>query len=68
MTEQKAQYFVAELAKAFPEAMVVVPEAQIASMKNNHKDRHVAACAVCAHAQVIASFNLTDFKPETLLD
>ncbi len=46
-----------EMAKAFPEALVVVPEEQIQAMRNDLKDRHVAACAVCAPAQVIVTFN-----------
>lgn len=68
MEQQKAQYFVAEISKAFPDALVVVPEEQIQAMRNVSKDRHVAACAVCAPAQVIVTFNLNDFKSETLVD
>lgn len=68
MTQEKAQYLVSEMAKAFPEALVVVPGEQIQAMRNDPKDRHVAACAVCAPAQVIVTFNLDDFKPETLID
>ncbi len=68
MDQKQAEHFVSEIAKAFPEAMIVVLEEQIASMRNNPKDRHVAACAVCAPAQVISTFNLKDFKPETLAE
>ncbi len=68
MNQAQAEHFVAEIDKAFPEAMVVVPQEQIDAMRNDPKDRHVAACAVCAPAQVIVTFNLGDFKPETLLD
>jgi polyhydroxyalkanoate synthesis regulator phasin len=50
MTPEKAQHLVSEMAKAFPEALVVVPEEQIRAMRNDPKDRHVAACAVCAPA------------------
>jgi hypothetical protein len=48
--------------------MVVVPDEQVQAMRNDPKDRHVAACAVCAPAQVIVTINLKDFKPETLSD
>lgn len=68
MNQQQAEYLVSEMAKAFPEAMVSVPEEQIKAMRNDEKDRHVAACAVCASAQVICTFNLGDFKPETLVE
>ncbi|MBK7746629.1 MAG: PIN domain-containing protein [Candidatus Obscuribacter sp.] len=68
MGKEKAQYLVAEISKAFPDALVVVPEEQIQAMRNDPKDRHVAACAVCAPAQVIVTFNLNDFMSETLVD
>jgi polyhydroxyalkanoate synthesis regulator phasin len=68
MTSVQAERFVAELAKAFPEAMVAVPPEQTAAMRNHPKDRHIAACAVCANAQVISTFNLKDFPADTLSD
>jgi hypothetical protein len=46
--------------------MVVVPDEQVQAMRNDPKDRHVAACAVCAPAQVIVTINLKDSEPETL--
>lgn len=67
MGQEKAQYLVSEISKAFPDALVVVPEEQVQAMRNDPKDRHVAACAVCAQAQVIVTFNLNDFKSETLV-
>src|SRR5271163_2915676 len=68
MTQERANYFVNELSKAFPEALVFVPDNQVQAMKNDPKDQHVAACAVCANAQVITTFNLSDFGPDTLSD
>jgi hypothetical protein len=44
--------------KAFPEALVTNHESLIAGMKNDEKDRHVAAAAVKAGAQVIVTMNL----------
>lgn len=66
MDERQAAHLVSELAHAFPEAMITVPDEQICAMRQDPKDRHVSACAVCASAQVITTFNLSDFKPETL--
>jgi predicted nucleic acid-binding protein len=66
MDKQKTEHFVSELANAFPEAMVDVPDEQVQAMRNDPKDRHVAACAVCATAPVITTFDLNGFKPETL--
>lgn len=48
--------------KAFPEALVTKYESLIAGMTNDPKDRHVAAAAVKAGAQVIVTMNLKDFR------
>lgn len=48
--------------KAFPEALVTDHESLIVGMKNDEKDRHVAAAAVKAGAQVIVTMNLSDFR------
>jgi predicted nucleic acid-binding protein len=66
MNESQAVHLIAALNSAFPEAMVSVPEEQVKAMKNHPKDRHVVACAVCAQAQVITTFNLKDFKSKDL--
>lgn len=66
MDQPKAEHFTSELSKAFPEAMIIVPAEQIQAMRNHPKDKHVAACAVCATAPVISTFNLKDFKVEIL--
>lgn len=47
---------------AFPEALVTDYESLIAGMKNDEKDRHVAAAAVKAGAQVIVTINTADFQ------
>ena len=66
MIETKAEYLVSEMSKAFPEAMIEVSEDLIDAMKNDPKDRHVAAAAVASSAQVIVTFNTVDFKSEHL--
>lgn len=49
----------------FPRAPIVGYEARIAAMTNDPKDRHVAAAAVRAGAD-IATFNLRHFRPADL--
>lgn len=66
MNSKQAKHFVEELSNAFPDAMVTVADDIIAAMKNDPKDRHVAAAAVSSSAQVIVTFNIDDFKPEHL--
>lgn len=61
MTEDDAAKLVAVMARAFPEAQVTDHEALIPSMRNDEKDRHVAAAAVKAGAQVIVTSNTRDF-------
>lgn len=53
----------AQMEKFFPDADVEGYEPLIAAMPNDPKDRHVAAVAVKAGAQVIVTFNLKDFVP-----
>jgi predicted nucleic acid-binding protein len=61
MTEDQAAKLVAVMRRAFPEAQVMDHEALIPSMRNDEKDRHVAAAAVKAGAQVIVTSNTRDF-------
>jgi len=62
MTEQQAERLRAAMDRAFPEAMITGHEDLIPAMKNDQKDRHVAAVAVKAGAQVIVTSNLRDFR------
>jgi predicted nucleic acid-binding protein len=61
MTADGAAKLVAVMRRAFPEAQVTDCEALIPSMRNDEKDRHVAAAAVKAGAQVIVTSNTRDF-------
>ncbi|MFU8805654.1 MAG: PIN domain-containing protein [Bradymonadaceae bacterium] len=62
VTEQQAAHLVNAMTTAFPEAMVRDYESLIEGMPNQEKDRHVAAAAVKAGAQVIVTSNLRDFQ------
>jgi predicted nucleic acid-binding protein len=63
MTEQRAVRLQESLKRYFREAMVEVPQELIERMTNDPGDRHVAAAAVAAKAQVIVTFNLRHFPP-----
>ena len=67
-TEEQAAYLLATMRRAFPEATVRGYEALIDGMPNDPKDRHVAAAAVKAGAQLVVTNNLKDFAslPEGL--
>lgn len=62
MTEPQAKHLLGAMAAAFPESLVSGYEPLEAAMKNDPKDRHVAAAAVKAGAQVIVTGNLRDFR------
>jgi len=61
MTARQADRLRAVTEQAFPEAMVRGHERLIGAKRNDEKDRHVAAAAVKAKAEVIATSNVRDF-------
>jgi predicted nucleic acid-binding protein len=61
MPEASARRLRAVMEREFPEGEVKGYEHLIAAMENDEKDRHVAAAAVKAGAQVISTSNLKDF-------
>ena len=61
-TEEQAGRLLATMRRAFPEATVRGYEPLVDVMPNDPKDRHVAAAAVRAGAQVIVTINLRDFS------
>jgi len=63
MSEAQAAHLMTAMHDAFPEALVRGHEVVIPTIFNHPKDRHVAAVAVKAGAQVIVTRNLKDFKP-----
>src|SRR5512145_3214311 len=63
MPPDKAARLRSTMEKQFPEAEVTDYQTLVAGMQNDPKDAHVAAAAVKAGAQVIATANLRDFVP-----
>lgn len=61
ITGEQARRLRAAMTGAFPEALVEGHEPLVDAMPNHEKDRHVAAAAVKAGAQVIVTLNLRDF-------
>ncbi|MCG8556564.1 MAG: PIN domain-containing protein [Proteobacteria bacterium] len=61
-TEEQAEHLRTAMTSYFPESLVEDYEALIPAMSNHEKDRHVAAAAVRAGAQVIVTSNLKDFR------
>ncbi len=57
---------IAHMARSFPDALVEGYESLIDGMTNDSKDRHVLAAAVRANAEVLVTFNMSDF-PEPAL-
>src|SRR3954447_5092875 len=55
-----------QMSGSFPDALVTGYESLIDGMTNHPKDRHVLAAAVRANAEVIVTFNLSDFPPPAL--
>jgi hypothetical protein len=54
------------MSRSFPDALVTGYESLIDGMTNHPKDRHVLAAAVRANAEVLVTFNLTDFPGPAL--
>ena len=58
--------FLTELKTHFDDAWISGYESLVPQMTNHEKDRHVAAAAVCAGAQVIITLNVRHFRREHL--
>jgi predicted nucleic acid-binding protein len=66
LTVDRSDYLVSQMTLAFPSAAVAGFETLIPCMTNHEKDRHVAAAAVRARAEVIVTSNLRDFPEDAL--
>lgn len=65
-TPEVAQRLMAAIRRSFPSAFVTGYESLIPAMQVDPKDRHVAAMAVRASAQVLVTFNLKHFSAAAL--
>lgn len=63
VSEELAERLITLMKTAFPEAVVAGYGTLVDSMANHPKDRHVAAAAHKADAQLIITHNLKDFVP-----
>jgi predicted nucleic acid-binding protein len=66
MSKEQSVRLKTQIQRAFPQAMVEVPNTLIESMTNDPGDRHVLAAAVFSSASVIVTFNLKDFSEKSL--
>jgi len=66
LTDDDAAYLLMTIERHFPEAFVSGYESLTFTMSNDPKDRHVAAVAVHADAQVIVTYNLKHFPAAAL--
>lgn len=57
---------VAAMTTYFPDAMVTGYESLINGLACDEKDRHVLAAAIRANAEVLVTFNVKDFPPESV--
>ena len=62
MSQAQADHLMSAMNKAFPSATVADYSDLEAAMRNDPKDRHVAAAALKAGARVIVSANISDFQ------
>jgi len=60
-SREQALYRAAAMRQFFPASLVENYQDLIADMKNQAKDRHVLAAAVCGHVDAIVTSNLRDF-------
>lgn len=66
LSAKQAAYRESEIRKHFPEAWVEGYEDLIPAMTNHEKDRHVLAAAVRAQAEIIVTYNRSDFPHASL--
>ena len=64
----RVDYRIGQMRETFPSAAVAGYESLIDAMANDPKDRHVLAAAVRANAEVIVTFNTSDFPEHALKD
>jgi predicted nucleic acid-binding protein len=65
-TPEQSAHLIAELKRAFPEALVRECKKLEPALMNHPKDRHVLAAAIRSSAQTIVTFNLKHFPVDVL--
>ncbi|MDX6280612.1 MAG: hypothetical protein QOH03_1683 [Kribbellaceae bacterium] len=65
VTAERADARFAQMAKAFPEALVADYQHLMPEMQADEKDKHVLAAAVRSEADVLVTENTRDFDPPT---
>jgi predicted nucleic acid-binding protein len=65
-TPKQAAHLIAELKRAFPEALVREYKSLEPALTNHPKDRHVLAAAIRSSAQTIVTFNVKHFAADLL--
>ncbi|WP_328324106.1 PIN domain-containing protein [Kribbella sp. NBC_00382] len=65
VTAERADSRFAQMAKAFPEALVTDYQHLMPEMRADDKDKHVLAAAVHSEADVLVTENTKDFDPPT---
>lgn len=65
ISQARAHRRIAEMERAFPVATAEGYDSLIGAMTCDPKDRHVLAAAVHARCEVIVTFNVKDFPPES---
>ncbi|SDU30577.1 PIN domain-containing protein [Jiangella alkaliphila] len=65
LKREQAARRIAQMQRAFPAAEVIEYEPLIEVMSCDQKDRHVLAAAVHGGCEVLVTFNLKDFPPES---
>lgn len=66
-TQGRADRWIDALVRAFPEALENPDPGLLANLTNDPEDRHVLATAIGAEASIIVTFNLKDFREESLI-
>ncbi|WBQ01828.1 PIN domain-containing protein [Kribbella sp. CA-293567] len=63
VTAERADGRLAQMAKAFPEALITDYQHRMSDMRADEKDKHVLAAAVHGEADVLVTDNVKDFDP-----
>ena len=66
LSPERAERRIEQMEQAFPDAAVTGYDGLIDGLRCDPKDRHVLAAAIHGGCQVIVTFNIKDFRPESV--